>query len=114
MLMSDPVMLSAVTRGWLDSRYRYGLGKQVPLKVNKPFELSVTAKPTDWTFRKNHFIGLGIATEIDEWSLPKPYPCDGPDCVFIKVDWQHARTRLILPVVGGIGNPDSLFDFSGV
>src|ERR671930_2063265 len=110
MLMSDPVMLSAVTRGWLDSRYRYGLGKQVPLKVNKPFELSITTKPTDWTFNKNHFIGLGISTEIDEWSLPKPYPCpqEGPlvaDCTLVKIDWQKARTRLILPVVGDVRNP---------
>ena len=119
MVSMDPTMLSAVTRGWLDSRYREGLSKQVPLKVDKPFGLSIQLKPTDWTFEKEHFFGLGISTEIDEWSIPKPYPCPeaGPlvaDCALVKIDWQHAKTRVILPVVGKVKNPMSLFDFRGM
>jgi X-Pro dipeptidyl-peptidase len=119
MVSMDPVMLSAVTRGWLDSRYRDGLSKQVPLRVNKPFQLSVPLNPTDWTFQKMHFLGLGLSTEIDEWSIPKPYPCpaegaNAANCTFVKIDWQHARTRLILPVVGTVKNPMSLFDFRGM
>ena len=112
-----PELTPVLTRGWLDSRYRRGLSKQVPLKGGMaPFGLSVPMKPTDWTFEKGHFIGLGISTEIDEWSLPKPYPCPeaGPDaanCAYVQVDWQHAKTRLILPVVGHV-NTRSLFSFS--
>ena len=108
-----------MTRGWLDSRYRAGLSKQVPLRVNKPFQLNVPLNPTDWTFQKMHFLGLGLSTEIDEWSIPKPYPCpaegaNAANCTFVKIDWQHARTRLILPVVGTVKNPMSLFDFRGM
>src|SRR5437763_3023972 len=54
MVSMDPTMLSAVTRGWLDSRYRDGLSKEVPLKVDKPFGLSIQLKPTDWTFGRSH------------------------------------------------------------
>lgn len=109
----DPTVLTAVTRGWLDSRYRNGLGKQVVLKVGRPFGLDVTMKPTDWTFRKGHQLGLAIATEINEWSVPKPYSCRSTDCVDMNILWAQAKTRLVVPVVGRVTNPKSLFDLSG-
>ena len=105
--------LVAVTRGWLDSRYRNGLGKQVDVKPGGQFGMTVVTKPQDYTFKKGHLIGLNIQTEINEWSLPKPYPgCDNPgqNCPFVRINWEEAKTRLILPIVNAPKNPRALFD----
>ncbi|MFN2526670.1 MAG: CocE/NonD family hydrolase [Actinomycetota bacterium] len=96
---TDPQQLVGATRGWLDSRYRKSLAEAVPLEPGKPFEMTVVAKPQDYTFKKGHIIGLNIQTEINEWSVPKPYPCSSADCPFIVINWSEGRTRLILPVV---------------
>ncbi|MDQ4065954.1 MAG: CocE/NonD family hydrolase [Actinomycetota bacterium] len=114
---TDPAQVVAVTRGFLDSRYRNGLGKQVPVRPNRFFEATVPMKPIDYTFKEGHYIGLNIQTEIIEWMIPKVYPgCDAvPDaqgesgCAYIKIDWEDARTRVILPVVNGPKNAMSLF-----
>ena len=108
--------LVGVTRGWLDSRYRKGLGKRVPVKPNKAFGMTVVTKPQDYTFKKGHIIGLNIQTEINEWSVPKPYPgCDNPSdqCPFVRINWERGKTRLILPVVNGPKNPMRLFNQGG-
>ncbi len=103
--------LVSITRGWLDSRYRDSLAKQKEVTPGKPFEMTVPLNPVDYTFKKGHHIGLQIQTEINEWSLPKPYPCDTPDCVFVNVHWAEAKTRVILPVVDAPRNTMSLFAF---
>jgi X-Pro dipeptidyl-peptidase len=108
-----PTALYSVTRGWLDSRYRSSLAKQKMLKPNKPFGITVVEKPTDYTFKKGHFIGLNIQTEINEWSIPKPYPCSSPDCVFVRVLWEKGQTRLVLPIVNAPRNPARLFQSPG-
>ncbi len=125
---TDKNSLIGVTRGWLDSRYRNGLDKQVMAEPGKPFESTVTLKPTDYTFTMGHYLALNIQTEINEWSLPKPYPgCDKapePDpnalpesitksdnCATFFINWEEARTRLILPVVNGPKNAANLFCF---
>jgi hypothetical protein len=117
---TDPAAVVAITRGFLDTRYRDGLAKQKPVQAGKAFETTVVAHPQDYVFKKGHYIGLNIQTEIIEWMLSKPYPgCDAiPDpqtesgCAFVKVAWQEGRTRLILPVVNAPKNPASLFDFT--
>jgi X-Pro dipeptidyl-peptidase len=112
---TNPDNLVAVTRGWLDSRYRDSLKKTKPVKPGKPFGMTIKTKPQDYTFKKGHYIGLNIQTEINEWSLPKPYPgCNGTDvqtqsCAHVRVNWESAKTRLILPVVHGPKNPMMLF-----
>ena len=109
---TDKNSLVAVTRGWLDSRYRKGLSKQVPIKPGKPFGMKVVAHPQDYTFKKGHIIGLSIQTEINEWSVPKPYPgCENPsqECPFVRINWEGGKTRLTLPVVNGPKDPYSLF-----
>ena len=117
---STPRMLYSVTRGWLDSRYRNGLGKQQLAEPGKPLGMTIVANPTDYTFKKGHHIGLMIATELNEWSIPKPYPCQ-PDptasdpaasvtgCANIRVLWENGETKLTLPLVNP-GSPDSIFD----
>jgi X-Pro dipeptidyl-peptidase len=109
---TDPSALVAVTRGWLDSRYRNGLRKQAPVKPGRPFGMTIVTKPQDYTFKRGHQIGLLIQTEINEWSLPKPYPgCDDPgsDCPTVKIHWKEGRTKVILPIVNAPRNPMQLF-----
>jgi X-Pro dipeptidyl-peptidase len=110
----DPKALVAITRGWLDSRYRNGLDKPVPIEdPTKAFGMTVVAKPTDYTFRKGDFIGLNIQTEINEWSVPKVAPCTDPSCPFVDINWVEGKTRLIIPVVNGPKKADALFDHAG-
>ena len=125
---TDKNSIIGVTRGWLDTRYRNGLDEQELVEPGKPFESTVTLKPTDYTFAMGHYIGINIQTEINEWSIPKPYPgCDQvpePDpndpqgsltkddnCATFFINWEEARTRVILPVVNAPKDPVNLFCF---
>jgi X-Pro dipeptidyl-peptidase len=114
---TNPKSLVAVTRGWLDSRYRDGLDKTVDIaEPDKPFLMNITAKPVDYTFKKGDQIGLNIQTEINEWSVAKPNmqtTCTA-GCPFVDIDWAHAKTRLILPVVNAPKDPMDLFDFNAM
>jgi X-Pro dipeptidyl-peptidase len=106
--------LVAVTRGWLDSRYRESLAKPLPIEdPTKPFQMTVVAKPVDYTFKKGDSIMLNIQTEINEWSLPKHPTCVDTNCPFVDIDWLSGKTRLILPVVNGPKKADALFDHGG-
>ena len=107
-----------VTRGFLDSRYREGLHKEVDVTPGKSFGATIVMKPQDYTFRKGHILGLQIATEITEWHVPKaPAPCanvppdqNNPDaCARFQIDWTDSQTRLILPVVNAPKNTMDLF-----
>jgi X-Pro dipeptidyl-peptidase len=111
-----------VTRGFLDSRYRNGLDKEVDVTPGESFGATVVMKPQDYVFRKGHIIGLQIATEITEWHVPKPpAPCEQvppdtnkPDaCAIFHIDWEDSQTRLVLPIVNGPKNPMDLFDLGG-
>ncbi len=106
-----PGNLVAVTRGFLDTRYRKGLHKQVPLEPGRSTLVNVAAKPQDYVFKKGHYIGLNIQTEILEWALPKPFPCATSECNQVGIDWMSGKTRVILPVVNAPRNPMDLFQF---
>ncbi len=116
---TDPKGLVAVTRGWLDTRYRKSLSKQVDVEVGKPFQTTVIAKPTDYTFKKGHYIALNIQTEQNEWMVPKPYvgcddlpepsPGDTDNCLYVRINWEEAKTRVILPIVDAPKNSLKLF-----
>ena len=113
--LNDPELgrrLHSVTRGWLDSRYRKGLHKQVLVEPGKSFGTTIVEKPQDYVFQKGHQIGLNIQTEINEWSLPKAFPgCGGvdPGCAYLKIDWLEGKTKIILPVVMGKQHHMDLF-----
>ena len=107
-----PRDLSSVTRGWLDSRYRNGLAKQQDMDFSKGGDLTIVEHPTDYTFPKGHVIGLLISTEINEWSVPKPYPCQSQACPTVRIVWQTNKSKLILPVVDAPKNPMDLFDMT--
>jgi putative CocE/NonD family hydrolase len=108
--VTDPAAMVGLTRGWLDSRYRSGLSRQVPIPAGGSFEMTVATKPTDYVFKAGHVVGLSIQTEINEWSVPKPYACQSAECPRININWEKARTRLVLPVVDAPSDPASLFD----
>ncbi|MGH2828054.1 MAG: CocE/NonD family hydrolase [Actinomycetota bacterium] len=98
----DSTSLVSVTRGFLDSRYRGGLGRTRDIEPGRPFGMTVVAKPTDYIFKKGHRIGLSIATETAEWMVPKPYPgCEGAgaECATFRIHWERGRTQLVLPVL---------------
>lgn len=93
-----------VTRGWLDTRYRDGLGAPRP-GDGKSIRATVPAKPTDWTFRAGHRIALVLQTSSSEWVLPKAY--DGVPAPTFGLEL-GAATSLTLPLVGA-GDVRSLF-----
>ena len=98
---NDPAGLVSTTRGWLDSRYRHGLRRARPIEPGRPFGMRVVTKPQDYTFKAGHLIGLGIHTEITDWSVPKlPSDCSDLFCWVVRINWERGVTRVVLPVVG--------------
>jgi X-Pro dipeptidyl-peptidase len=111
-----------VTRGFLDSRYRNGLSKQVLVEPGKAFLATVTMKPTDYIFRKDHSIGLNVFSENVEWAVSKnpadsidpacfTSQADPGDCARFYLEWDTNKIRVILPVVNGPRNANDLFNF---
>jgi X-Pro dipeptidyl-peptidase len=103
--------LYSTTRGWLDTRYRQSLSAASSFsEPGVPFATTIVEKPQDYTFKQGHFIGLNVQTEIDDWSLPKPYPdCTTLACNIVRVNWENGETTLTLPVVDAPKNPALLF-----
>ncbi|MGH2750834.1 MAG: CocE/NonD family hydrolase [Actinomycetota bacterium] len=103
----------SVTRGFLDSRYRKGLGTTQDLEPGEPFAMTVVEKPTDYTFREGHRIGLQVQTELLEWIVPKPYPgCEevASECALFRVHWERGKSKLVLPIVNAPDDPGELFE----
>ena len=76
----------------------------------QPFGTTIVEKPQDYTFKKGHFIGLNVQTEIDDWSLPKAYPgCTSVVCNTVRVNWEKGQTTVTLPVVNAPKSPAALF-----
>jgi X-Pro dipeptidyl-peptidase len=105
---TDERGLISTTRGWLDSRYRKTLASPSLVNPGSPFTMTVVEKPQDYTFEQGHVIGLMLTTEIDDWSLPKPYPCSTFACALASIEWVDGETSVTLPVVGAV-DPARLF-----
>ena len=106
---TDERGLISTTRGWLDSRYRKTLATQSLVTPGSTFTMTVIEKPQDYTFEQGHVIGLMLTTEIDDWSLPKPYVCSTPACALASIEWVDGETSVTLPVVGALADPAGLF-----
>jgi X-Pro dipeptidyl-peptidase len=106
----DTQGLYSATRGWLDTRYRQSLATQTLISPGQPFGTTILEKPQDYTFKQGHFIGLNVQTEINDWSLPKAYPCTSVVCNTVRVNWEHGETTVTLPVVNAPRSPAALFD----
>jgi predicted acyl esterase len=110
LLAQDDRGLISVTRGWLDTRYRNTLTTQSFVTPGTSFLTPIVEKPTDYTFKAGHIIGLQVQTEIVEWSVPKVDPsCPTGVCNTVRIDWEAGQTRVILPVVGAGVKPKTLF-----
>ena len=94
---SDTSAAVAMTRGWLDSRYRDGLDHEVLATPGKPLDTNVALFPTDYTVRKGHQLVLLVQTEDLDWAIAKPYPTVSDPTVTI--DWSKAQSWLDLPLV---------------
>ena len=96
---SDPAQLIAVTRAWLDTRYRSeGYTPTATSTANKPFSVTAALKPTDYTFRKGHRIALVLQTEAVEWAVGRP--CDGAGAPVLTVGFGAGGSALTLPTFG--------------
>ncbi|MDX6224618.1 MAG: X-Pro dipeptidyl-peptidase, partial [Frankiales bacterium] len=95
---SDPAQLVAVTRAWLDSRYRSeGYTPSATSPAGKPFSLTAALKPTDYTFRKGHRLALVLQTEAVEWAAGRP--CSGAGAPVLTVAFGAGASALTLPTV---------------
>ena len=99
---TDPAAAVAMTRGWLDSRYRNGLDHGVATTPGKSTSMNVDLFPTDYTVRKGHQLVLLIQTEDLDWAFAKAYP-DAADPT-VQIDWSNAQSWLDVPLVGAIRN----------
>ena len=99
--------LPAMTRGWLDSRYRNGLASQAPITPGQAFSEDINLWPQDYTVRAGHRLVLLISTETADWDLPKAY--DGaPSSPTVQLNYEQGQSYLTLPIVGAV-NGDSIF-----
>jgi X-Pro dipeptidyl-peptidase len=104
--------LPALTRGWLDSRYRNGLGSEVLVTPGAAFSEDISLWPQDYTAHAGHRLVLLISTETDDWDVPKVY--DGtPGLPTVQLGYEHSESYITLPVVGSISNGDVLFTNPG-
>jgi X-Pro dipeptidyl-peptidase len=94
----DPSAVVALTRGWLDSRYRDGLDHEVPMTPGTSTRMDVALFPTDYTVRKGHRLVLLVQSEDLDWAIAKPDPARTSPVV--QIDWSTAQSSLTLPVVG--------------
>jgi X-Pro dipeptidyl-peptidase len=88
----------ALTRGWLDSRYRDGLDHEVPMTPGASTRMDIQLFPTDYTVRKGHRLVLLVQSEDLDWAIAKPDPARTDQTVTI--DWTKGQSTLTLPVVG--------------
>jgi X-Pro dipeptidyl-peptidase len=95
---TGPSAAVALTRGWLDSRYRDGLDHEVPMTPDVSTRMDIQLFPTDYTVRKGHRLVLLVQSEDLDWAMAKPDPARSDPTVTI--DWTQAQSTLTLPVVG--------------
>jgi X-Pro dipeptidyl-peptidase len=93
---TDPAAAVALTRGWLDSRYRDGLDHQVAMTPGRSTGMRVPLFPTDYTVRKGHSLVLLVQSEDVDWAMAKPYP-DATDPT-VQIDWSKGQSWLDVPL----------------
>jgi hypothetical protein len=103
--------IPAMTRGWLDSRYRNGLaGPAATQLINpgQPFTENINLWPQDYTVHAGHRLILVVTTETTEWDIPKVY--DGtPGLPTVQLGYEQSQSYVTLPLMG-VTNADSLFN----
>ena len=96
---TTPSAAVALTRGWLDSRYRDGLDHEVPTTAGRSTAMDIALFPTDYTVRKGHRLVLLVQSEDLDWAIAKPYPVAVDPTV--QIDWGRGQSWLSLPIATG-------------
>jgi X-Pro dipeptidyl-peptidase len=94
---TDPSAAVALTRGWLDSRYRDGLDHEVPSTAGRSTQMDVALFPTDYTVRRGHRLVLLVQSEDVDWAFPKPLA--SPSNPTVQIDWSKGQSWLDLPEI---------------
>jgi predicted acyl esterase len=94
---TDPSAAVALTRGWLDSRYRDGLDHEVPSTAGRSTQMDVALFPTDYTVRKGHRLVLLVQPEDVDWAFPKPLA--SPSNPNVQIDWSKGQSWLDIPEI---------------
>jgi X-Pro dipeptidyl-peptidase len=97
-----PNAVVAFTRGWLDSRYRNGLDREVIATPGQSFDQNLSLKPTDYTVRAGHQVILLMSTETLEWAKSKAPPAGSTS---VAVDYDKGQSWLELPGAVDSGDP---------
>jgi predicted acyl esterase len=84
---------TAITRGFLNLRYRDGLASEQPLPPGAPVRATVTFSPQDHTVEAGHRIGLVLAGSNVAWAVP-----DAPAGTRVTVHHGTEVSQLVLPV----------------
>jgi X-Pro dipeptidyl-peptidase len=85
----------ALTRGWLDSRYRNGVDHEVPTVAGHSTQMDVALFPTDYTVRAGHRLVLLVQSEDADWAFPKPL--SSPADPTVGIDWSRGQSWLDVP-----------------
>jgi X-Pro dipeptidyl-peptidase len=84
---------TAITRGFLNLRYRNGLAREQPVPPGEPVSGTVAFSPQDHTVEAGHRIGLVLAGSNVAWAVP-----DAPAGTRITVHHGTRASQLVLPV----------------
>jgi len=104
---TSPNAVVALTRGWLDSRYRNGLDHQALVTPGQSFNEDLTLWPTDYTVRAGHRLVLLVSTETLEWAKSKVYGLAG-DGPIVEIDYRAGQSYLTLPAAKASPGPFAL------
>ena len=91
-----PQQACTVDRGFLNARYRDGLGTGQDLVPGQPYHATVRFIGNDWVVPAGHRIGLAVMSSNLWWAVPDDQRTENT-----LLSDPGARTALILPVVGG-------------
>jgi X-Pro dipeptidyl-peptidase len=85
-----------VSRGFLNARYRGGLGRGVDVAPGQRYRASVGFIDNDWILKKGHRIAVAVMSSNLWWALP-----DTQRAINTIFHQPGAASALVLPVVGG-------------
>ena len=91
-----PVDACTVSRGFLNARYRMGLGHGEDIVPGKRYEANVGFIDNDWVFKAGHRIAVAVMSSNLWWALPDQQRAT--NTIFHDSDTASA---LVLPFVGG-------------
>jgi X-Pro dipeptidyl-peptidase len=84
-------------RGFLNARYRNGLGQGRDLVPGQRYRATVRFLGNDWVVKKGHRIGLALMSSNLWWAVP-----DEQRATTTILSTSQIRSALILPVAGGV------------